>query len=426
MKKIYVIFLISLCIISFVSCKKEEKEFVTDSIAANQIQQKKPESVEVLTNKKDFPDVLENQEYQMFTDHQYWFSEKLWFADCAETQDSIYFLVDVKLYVFDKNMGTYSILCNNPSCSHEYGTKCNAIIGNGNAHFLEFYNNSLYTLSSDMIKDEESGISKEHLKLYRISLDGSEREEICTLGIAVNPAGARDNIFTVYGMVLHRGYLYYIYSYGTGKTEDSFYNNNSNTLYRIALDKGSEPECICPMEYGGDTAFVSIQGHGSYIYFIKTDKVEEGGSGYLYRFNIETEKLEYIDIGWIDCYQISGNKIIYYRSTEQKYYYCNTDSWENGIFYEPEQDTDMSLGYMVWDGSYYNIDYFSNDKSHIVIYTSDMEKIYEYDKIKNKDGVDLFEFISPDFNIYSSWDEGELYYLKKLHLQENTSDFIKA
>lgn len=86
----------------------------------------------------------------------------------------------------------------------------------------------------------------------------------------------------------------------------------------------------------------------------------------------------------------------------------------------------MSLGYMVWDGSYYNIDYFSDDNSHIIMYTSDMEKIYEYDKIKNDDGIDLFEFISPDFNIYSSWDEGELYYLKKSDLQENTSNFTKV
>lgn len=54
--------------------------------------------------------------------------------DCAESEESVYFFVRHKIYVFDKEKKTLSVLCNKPDCKHEmYNMECNAEINTGSS-----------------------------------------------------------------------------------------------------------------------------------------------------------------------------------------------------------------------------------------------------------------------------------------------------
>ena len=78
--------------------------------------------------------------------------------------------------------------------------------------------------------------------MYRMSLDGTTRELVCRLAMSVGVPDSHYNIYNIYDAAIHRGYLYYIYSYGSGEEERNYYVNKSNVLYRNSLEQPAEPE----------------------------------------------------------------------------------------------------------------------------------------------------------------------------------------
>ncbi|MCI8824683.1 MAG: hypothetical protein HFH63_02115 [Lachnospiraceae bacterium] len=186
--------------------------------------------------------------------------------------------------------------------------------------------------------------------MYRISLDGTTRELVCRLAMSVGVPDSHYNIYNIYDAAIHRGYLYYIYSYGSGEEERNYYVNKSNVLYRNSLEQPAEPEVICAMEPGGNLGDVQLEGHGSYLYFNCTEKKNE-----LYRYNIESNQLEYMDVTEAPFYTICNDRIIYYRVSEPDcYFYYDMKTHEHGIFYQAEENADYMLGYLLWDETYFN------------------------------------------------------------------------
>lgn len=360
------------------SCKSktedsENMEITTKSLAVSGLEVKLEKGVEIVRDASLFIPPKENQEYQEGFDHQYWFSmANMSSISVAETMDSCYLLAYGFLYAYDKESNQAALLCHDPTCQHEYLSDCNALISSEGSSFLRYYNGYLYTL---VTKEESSPeTKKEHLDLYRMSLDGTTREFVCRLATSIGVPGSQYNIYNIGDVAIHRGYLYYIYAYGSGEEESNYYVNKSNVLYRIALEQPAQPEAICAMEPGGDWHDVQLQGHGSYLYFNRTGKQNE-----LYRYNTESNQLEYMDVTGAVFYAICNDRIIYYKITEpDRYFYYDMKSREHGIFYQAEENAEYTVGYLVWDGIYFNRLLMYKDCDYILICDENLNEITRY------------------------------------------------
>lgn len=384
--------------------KTDETEFSTESLAESGLESKPERGVEIVNNPGQFITPKEHQDYQEESDDQYWLSMKnLPHESAAETEDSCYFLFDDFLYVYDKETRQSALLCSDPTCPHTYDSDCQALVSSASACYLEYYNGYLYTLS--VAQEMESEVQKETLNLYRISLDGTKKDFVAKLADSVKIGGSEYNCYNVYTAVIHRGYLYYMYGYGFGEDESSYYVNKSHVLYRISLDNPGEPEAICAMNYGGVNFGIQLEGHGSYLYFIQT-----GTENHMFRYNTESNQLEDIDIENPEFYVVYGDRILYYRlSDPDKYFYYDLKSQEQGIFYEAEQD--YLLGVLVWDGTFFNCKLISGDTYYITIRDENFKEITRYDYNSRENG--LYEYFFRGVNIMASgMEQGWLFFDK--------------
>lgn len=91
-----------------------------------------------------------------------------------ESPDGYYVFTGNFLYFYDKSLENPVVVCSRPECMHENEpedkrTECNAFFGSQTD--LKYYNGFLY-ISADAMKGDEA------CSIYKVSLDGSEREKI--------------------------------------------------------------------------------------------------------------------------------------------------------------------------------------------------------------------------------------------------------
>lgn len=436
-KRIVLELVLMLILLSTTACstatetvEKNQADFSNKSIANNGMKIEPDEGLEIITNPNEFTKVTEKQEYNFETDCQNQFSELIDYNDCIETEEAYIFLRYSRLFAFNKSTRKYYILCDNPSCNHKYTDSCSAFI-NG-VKGIEYYDGNLYAVINET-KADEGGKAINTLELYKMSLNGHDREKVCQIATALDVKGMDTNTFTVRCAVIHRGYLYYMYSYGVGETEDSYYVNHSNTLYRISLTGDSEAECICAMKYGGDENNLDISCQGSYVYFVQTEELKYGG-GYLYRLNTESMKLEYMDIGGVwGGYTVIGNEIVYIEE-DGSYYAYNMDTEKKYEFIKPEPVEGLEHGYTVYDGRYFYILLYNmqTHKRYWETYTLQKTKIDQYECsriIHEKDtGTCFIEHVGAgsDFDFMVAADGSELMYLDKNQLGSGAVEFVLA
>lgn len=446
MKKKYVMAILGTLMMSLTACSAGEAESNTQiknkenlsasnsgyqSIAIDGLGATAPEGVKIVENPEEFQPVSDTS-YHFETDYQNNFSGLNMFVDCIETEDSYIFFRSSFLYVFGKETKSYRINCDDPTCTHEFdpfaveeGTfNCSAYVGEVMA--IEYYKGNIYAVVMGV--DRSQGVRKDTLELQKMSLNGKNRETICQIakGIAFD-SEADDNCFTLWCAAVHRGYLYYAYSYGSGQAEDTFYLNNSNILYRVALNGKEEPECICPMIYGGVISNMRLTCQGAYVYFVRTENVD-GKMGYLYRYNTESNEMEYMDIGPMEYYQSDGNKIIYKTDIDGQYYIFDTQSGTVDDFIELPPTENMRYGYMTLTDKYYNILVFNRDKYIRKVFSREGTLLAEYDcSMKEIDG-DYFEFLdgNSDFDFMLSQDGSKLLYMDKTEMLNGNAEFVPA
>jgi len=307
------------------------------------------EGLDILENTREFIQVTANQKFEFHTDYQFYLSNDMNFA---ESESSYYYLQNkMYLYVFDKETQLFHILCSKPDCSHEYVPEekitCNAILPG--AEGLIYYNHFLYTLLKEYSDDGKAEV----LCLYKISLDGSKRSKVCELAKCFYSEKVTETIndetFSIC-YIQHRGYLYYIYNFGTYGQSETFYNNGSNILYRIAMDGSKKPECITLLQKDGEAALMYMKGIGSYIYYIQPDKI---GMGDLYRLNTESMKIEKMPVTNIasEDYIIVGNTIIYKKKyDDNEFYQYHTDTHTEDLYICADNETDYQVLYPEYDG----------------------------------------------------------------------------
>lgn len=308
-----------------------------------------PEGLSVIENTEEFTPVTADQKFEFNTDHQFYLSNDM---DFAEGEDSYYYLQNkMYLYVFDKETRLFRILCNKPDCNHEYVPEeeitCNAILPA--AWGLIYYNHFLYTLLKERSDDGKAEI----LCLYKISLDGSERNKVCELAKCFYSENVteliNDETFSMW-YIQHKGYLYYIYNFGTYGQSETFYNNGSNILYRIPMDGSNKPECITLLQKDGECALMYLKGIGSYVYYIQSNK---NGMGDLYRLNTESMKIEKIPVTNIasEDYIVVGNTVIYKKNyDDNEFYQYHIDENREDLYVCADNETDYTVLYPEYDG----------------------------------------------------------------------------
>lgn len=319
----------------------------TENIADNGIKGIEPPSgCDVVEEIDKFDKVSGNQSYNADTDS----NTSFYILNGTDAGEVLYcFSGKNWLCYFDKSTGGYGIVCAKPDCEHS-NDECNAFVNQ--TWGTQYYDGYLYTVTAI------------ELKLLKISLDGSQREE---LGQLADIESANTLIW-----VIHRGYIYYCYTWDVGTEEDNYYLNNSNCIYRRALDKDSEPECILAFPLLSNIYECQFTATGSYVY-MKVPTADDT-TGRLYRYNTENDTLEWFK-EWGD--EISGvfvddNKIFYSENnrsekttniyeydneTGEKNIFCKVNGLVDGIKYDNdfiyipyEEEGEWKTGIWNWQG----------------------------------------------------------------------------
>ncbi len=288
---------------------------------------KPPEGCEIVENTEDFESVTDDQNFNEKTDMR----TSVYFANIAIAEDGLYLNNNDLLIYYDKKTGNSDLLCGKPDCEH-ISEDCNGYVMSSS--YIQYYNGDLYTV-------------KNYYSLVKISTDGTVRENLGKLNISGDLNGGSINWY------IHRGYIYYWYASGTSiGNDETYYINGSNCIYRKALDKNSEPECIMALPIEKVSASHRIVGVGSYVYII----IDEAG---IYRYNTESNKIEWFkDLGNVmRGAAIYDNKIYYAQFYEDKektiIYSYNIESNKKEVFLE----IDKKVGISSWDEDFFYITY---------------------------------------------------------------------
>lgn len=310
------VFMIAAGLLSLMGCSKvPEESTAMKSVAEEGIQTGSvPKGCDIITEEDKFTRVTKNQEYQEDTDFN---MQMAMLYGVADAGDVLYANFSQNyLFYFNKKLNNGGLLCGKSDCPHNSQT-CNAVLWDMQG--LAVYQGELYT------------VCRESLSFIKVSSDGAERREICNLFWGgeqkKNTNGCMVN------WILHRGYIYYFYQNHSGMTEDTYYLNNSNCLYRRKLDGTGEPECILVFECASDSIVCKLKGAGSYVYMNVPEKGGFGGS--LCRYNTESGQVEKLTaLGNDVCaYTICKGGICYAdaEGTSDIYFY-NSETGEKRIF----------------------------------------------------------------------------------------------
>ena len=346
-----------------------------------------PEPYETLTDLKDYTAPTADQTYNMDTDFQCYFSKSLYsIYDIAETDSTIFFyntyLNEAHIRMLDKESKTIQPFCNKPECSHTT-EECNGSFKDVLGMF--YYNGYLYIMRQEYFVNEDTW-DKLEINLYRVSIQTQEREKVKNIATALTEDGT--DCYSI-AYIQHRGWLYYIYDAGTGGEEDLFYNNGSNSLYRISIENNNDKECIANLERTGDFVipFVHLQAEGSYVYYMIPG--QQLGMGEIYRFNTETLKNEALNIGTIvsDSFEIWDGDIYYKKN------------WEDTQIYKLSSDlTTEELYIDTQISGYKNSSNFFKSKDYMYVTCFDEEPLimgqHKY-SVFNKEGEYILELNIP-------------------------------
>ena len=176
--------------------------------------------------------------------------------NAAATENGFYVLQDQYVYFIDKKSKKAVPLCGKPNCKHK-DNSCNA-------HFthpenIQAYAGNLYVVAG--------GSEELTCSLYRISLDGSQREELKVLFRYDSGDSGCSLDFTI-----HRGYGYMAVNWMQKDRE-----KKTQTLYQIPLDSSDEKKEVAQV-----TGYVPLihvnETRGNHIYFTTSCYLDKDGT----------------------------------------------------------------------------------------------------------------------------------------------------
>lgn len=295
----------------------------------------------------------EDTDFILGTDDQPFFISKM--GMCISNGNGDYRFYRNSLYFYDYKAKVAVPLCNKPDCDHNVDvdeSTCNAFFSEDMFYYdkgYSYYDENLYLLGQ--------GSQSEHsVSLYKVSLDGASREEVCKLFEVsdFNSIG----VFTI-----HRGFAFWSLNLEDGAQ-----------LYRMNLDdKKIERVFIVDKSAGYILRFI---GAGDYLYFsyrYAEDNDMEKWNGSICRLNIYSGKTDKL-VNTQSCYTVLCDKLYYFK--DDKVMCSNVDgSRETELMSIPENSnliiSDSENLYLTnWDN-----DISSPADYKIYVYSSGGKKI---------------------------------------------------
>lgn len=282
-------------------------------------------------------------------------------AMMVSSGEGYYFFVQDQLFYYDINSKTCVLVCGKPDCEHKNyaleneDNQCNAFIPSDMFYYekgFSYYDGDLYLLGKNS-KDKYA------VSIYRISPDGSEREEVCKIFSISDQNDIGE-------FAVHRGY-----AFCSLRTSES-----TASLYRVNL-KSCEADIIC--EAGGMASeFNRIAGSGNYIYFSKLcseDDTYEKWIGKICRADIESGKVEELCDN-LGSFAVIEESVYFLNFKNPDFVYvCDTASKEVTELIKAPDASNMLLT----DGKYLYLYYDSENSDTVNIVSTDGKII---DKIK--------------------------------------------
>ena len=192
-------------------------------------------------------------------------------AVIQETEEGCVFLKGQFVYIYEKQSGGIMPLCSKSNCLHdkEYDAlkraECNACVNDcldSTGKQLYLYQDNVYVRYTISDPDSES-MTKSAAKLLRISLDGSEKDEVFRTE-------------DIESSLIHRGTLFY--TAVTYTVDDEGKIKYSWSLYRLDLRRKNPKAEVLLKESDlgeGHTVFLPLTAYGNNVYFtLIHDKIE--------------------------------------------------------------------------------------------------------------------------------------------------------
>lgn len=305
------------------------------------------------TTKKQTADGLVSKtksDFDESQDQNYWERREI-----CKSGSGYYFICNRLLYYMDEKQMEPILLCSSSNCKHE-DEACNAYIED-DMPLLFDAEDAIYVMTA---KRNETW----DVYLYRISKDGTQREEVGYI-YSAEPK----NYFYWDFMLVQNQYLYRI-----------GYENASPKFVRYSLDNGKEEEVF---DFAGmlESSVAGIQGYEYGIYFNvdwKASKDEEKYHMDIYRYNENTKATELVteNIACSEYVLIDENTIVYEKIDFSLW--CR--DLKTGKEVQWRKCSSEEPGLLSFDGKYiyYYTDY--KDSNHIVeVYDTDGNKVDEVD-----------------------------------------------
>lgn len=305
------------------------------------------------------------------------------YGSVMETDYAYYYTTNdfgYELHYYDKASGKSIFLCNKPECSHDGNEFCAATAGGRFVMYSALYEDGIYIAA---LERADNRIDK---KLFKVSLDGTKLETICTFGY--DPAsdliahGFEDKKY----MAVYKGKAFIPCQ--TQQNDGS--SNYSTAIVDIASGKVTYLEEHNSFASSGQKKYIPYE---DYLYYYVSDRY--GGASTLYRYHLSKKTTEEIPVpkDFTD-YCIVEGAVVYTRTDEDGFchiYSLHPDTLETKDLTGPLTKEDGTPLLKEWEGE------LLFDGEYLVTYTG----FYEGNKgdryfIISKDGTFLTSLSRPD------------------------------
>lgn len=241
------------------------------------------------------------------------------YGPIMETENAYYYNTTdgftYELHYYDKASGKNIFLCNKPECSHDGNEFCAATAGGRYFVFCTFYGDGIYIAA---MEPEDNRID---YKLFKVSLDGTQLEHICTYFHRTDMGIYKSFSDKTY-MAIYNGKAFI----PCERMLEDGYQSNGTAI--VDLDTGSVTyleECHSNVSTGQQNYIP----YGDYLYYEISNTY--GNASRLYRYHLSKKTTEELPIDKLFTdYCIIGGKIVYTRQDEDDFCHIYSMDIESG------------------------------------------------------------------------------------------------
>ncbi len=306
------------------------------------------------------------------------------YGPVMETDSAYYYTTNdfnYELHYYDKASGKSIFLCNKPECSHDGNEFCAATAGGRYVMHSVLYEDGIY------IAALEAADNRVDKKLFKVSLDGTKLETICTYGYEPSDGMIMYGFDVEKYMAIYREKAFVPYS--TPQKDNS--NNYGTAIIDIKSGKVEYLEECNSYSSLGQKKYIP---YGDYLYYYVSDIYQSPAK--LCRYHLTQKNNEEIAVltNFRD-YCIVDGMVIYTQADENGYvhiYTMDPDSKETKDLTGPLMSEDGTGLLTEWEGTLFF------DGEYIVTFTYPKKEngVYQY-FVFSKEGTLLTDFTPPEF-----------------------------